>query len=522
FYSTLTGGLLPADRALDADYWYDNLRHTVRFEEATRSLISADHHLFIEVSPHPGLVVGIQETIEDAGSFGAALGTLRRDDGGRRRLLTALAGAHAAGAPVDWSPLLGAPAERHVDLPTYAFQRERYWLESAQGPGDTAGLGLEAANHSLLGAAVALADGDGAILTGRISLQSHPWLADHAVGETVLMPGTGFVEMAIRAGDHVGCGRIEELTLRSPLVVPQSGTMSIQISVGAPDSSGHRTFSVHARRDRHDSAPAAETDWTCHATGSLAAGTPSPGTPAATPTATAWPPAGAVSLPVEGRYTELAELGYHYGPVFQGLTAAWRLGETVYAEVSLPEGADNTRLGLHPALLDAALHAIPLSGIAQTVSEPGHVLLPFSWSGVSLHATGARTLRVRMDRTGGDAVALQLTAPTGEPVASVDALSLRSVPAEQFDVPDQQQNSLFRINWVEAPASATTAGAQENSEFELYHSEGHTVMEVLDHVRGWLLGEGSGGVGRLVVVTRGAVAAGGDGDVVDVVGAGVW
>ncbi|MFF2965063.1 SDR family NAD(P)-dependent oxidoreductase, partial [Streptomyces sp. NPDC057963] len=522
FYSTLTGGLLPAGRLLDADYWYDNLRHTVRFEQTTRSLISADHHLFIEVSPHPGLTVGIQETIEDAGAPGTALGTLRRDDGGRRRFLTALGGAHAAGAPVDWSQVLGNPAGRYVDLPTYAFQRDRYWLEeSAEGPADAAGLGLEAANHSLLGAAVALADGDGAVLTGRISLQSHPWLADHAVGETVLMPGTGYVEMAIRAGDHVGCGRIGELTLRSPLVVPQSGSVTIQISVGPPDGAGHRTFSVHARREHHDSTANAESDWTCHATGTLTAGAPSPGASTITGPAV-WPPEGAVSLPVDGRYAELAELGYNYGPVFQGLTAAWRLGETVYAEVGLPEGTDNTRFGLHPALLDAALHTIALSGIAQTVAEPGHVLLPFSWEGVSLHATGARTLRVRMERAGSDAVALQLTAPTGEPVASVDALSLRSVPVAQFDVADGRQNSLFRINWVEVPTSGAAAtDTQENSAFELYHSEGHTVVEVLDHVRGWLLGVDGGGVGRLVVVTRGAVAAGGDGDVVDVVGAGV-
>ncbi|MFD8518336.1 type I polyketide synthase, partial [Streptomyces antimycoticus] len=128
FHSTVTGR--PIDTAqLDADYWYRNLRETVELEQVTRAALEGGHHTFIEISPHPVLTTGLRETLDDAGAYGGlVLASLRRDDGGLVRFLGALAEAYAHGVEVDWLPLF--PGARRVDLPTYAFQRERYWLDA--------------------------------------------------------------------------------------------------------------------------------------------------------------------------------------------------------------------------------------------------------------------------------------------------------------------------------------------------------------------------------------------------------
>ncbi|MHA4820415.1 acyltransferase domain-containing protein, partial [Streptomyces aculeolatus] len=227
FHSTVTGEVLDT-AGLTADYWFRNLRQPVRFEEVTGALLAQGHRVFIEASPHPVLTVGVQETIDAAGAQATTLGTLRRDEGGPDRFAAALGEAFVHGVPVEWPRLFAGTGARRVELPTYAFQHQRYWMTSAAGDtGDPAGLGLDTADHPLLGAALHLPDGS-AVLTGRVSVHTQPWLADHAVAGTVLLPGTGFLELAVRAGDEVGCDRVEELTLEAPLVLPDKGGVAVQ------------------------------------------------------------------------------------------------------------------------------------------------------------------------------------------------------------------------------------------------------------------------------------------------------
>ncbi|QCX80416.1 Phenolphthiocerol synthesis polyketide synthase type I Pks15/1 [Streptomyces sp. YIM 121038] len=453
-YSTLTGTWLGADTPMDAGYWYRNLRHTVLFEQATRGLLGEGHGLFLEMSPHPVLTVPVQETIDavaTAAHTGAvALGTLRRDEGGPERLLTALAAAHAHGAELDWAALYPG-AETTLDLPTYAFQRERYWPEPAvAGTGDVASVGIEAAGHPLLGARVELADADQYVLTGRLSRRTHPWLADHAVGETVLLPGTAYVEMALRAGDEVGCGLVEELTLQAPLVVAADDTVTLQVWVGAPDTAGRRPLTVSSRAQGATEAP-----WIRHATGTLAADAYEERDPALT----AWPPEGAEAVPLDGFYEGLAEGGLAYGPAFQGLRAAWRdpAGEAVYAEVRLPESAhrDARSFGVHPALLDAALHTVALAPFA----EADGVRLPFAWTGVSLAAQGATVLRVRVRPAASGGVALLFADDTGAPVARADSLELRPVAPEQLRAASGggHRDALFGVEWTPLPSGTADA-----------------------------------------------------------------
>ncbi|MFE4358420.1 SDR family NAD(P)-dependent oxidoreductase [Kitasatospora sp. NPDC056800] len=444
FWSTVDSRWLDTT-TMDAAYWYRNLRQTVRLADATQQLADQGHDLFIEVSPHPVLTGAIQDTLHHTTAH--TLGTLRRDHGGTRRFLTSLAEAHVHGAPADFTPLL---TDGHrTDLPTYPFQRNRYWLEAAPGASDVTAVGLAAADHPMLGAAVPLADGHGHLLTGLISRTTHPWLADHTVMGTTLLPGTAMVDLAVRAGDEVGCGRLDELTLEAPLVLPEQGAVQVQVVVGEADATGARPVGLHSRpQDAAASRP-----WTRHAAGTL-----SPAAPAAPADLTQWPPAGAEPLPVEDLYERLPA---GYGPAFQGVRAAWRRGEEVFSEVVLSEEvADRSaRYGLHPALLDAALHAMDLGAVRhREESAEGH--LAFAWSGVSLHAAGATALRVRLSPAGLDSVALEASDEHGVPVVSVDGLAVRPVSADQLRAvhagPDG--DSLFRVDWTDLPGAAPVTG----------------------------------------------------------------
>jgi mycoketide-CoA synthase len=542
FYSTVTAGL--ADGAgLTPEYWYTNLRTTVRFEETVRALLADEHRLFVESSPHPILTVGVEETVQAAEMEATAIGTLRRDDGGHGRFLASVTEAWTRGAPVDWAALFAGRGGRRPELPTYAFQRERFWLEAGGGgPVDVSAAGLDAANHPLLGAAVGLASDDAVLLTGRVSGGAIPWLAEHAVAGTVIMPGTAFVELALRAGDEVGCGRLEELTLEAPLALPGAGAVQLQIGVGAPDGSGRRELAVHARPEGSDGP------WTRHAGGVLA-----PGAAAEPPDLAAWPPAGAEPLDVGSFYDDAAAVGYGYGPAFQGLQAAWRLDGEVYAQVRLPEKvADEAgRYGLHPVLLDAALHA---AGFGDFHGGDERLRMPFAWNGVELHAVGARELRVRLAADPDHEGALTVTAADGTGRAVFSARSLVSRPVDAGRLQSTPvDDALFRVDWVPAdgaaqavPGSCALLGAEApevaaalrgaGSAVETFpdvaalagaagapdvvvhvvaaagdadpaaaaHATAHEALEV---ARAWLAAPEELGAARLVVLTRGAVAA---------------
>ncbi|MFC7326960.1 type I polyketide synthase, partial [Marinactinospora rubrisoli] len=458
FYSTVTGGRLDTT-ALDAAYWYRNMRDPVEFESAVRALQADGHRRYVETSPHPVLRPALQDTLADADGPGiggtAIVGTLRRDEGGTRRFLTSLAELHVAGPGLDLAPLF--PGARRVDLPTYPFQRRRHWPEPTAQAADVAAAGLDDPGHPLLGAAVALADGDGLLFTGRLSPRRHPWLADHAVNGTVLLPGTAFLDIAARAGAETGCDLVEELVLETPLPIPADAEPRLQVRVGAPDPSGRRPLELHARREDDPGAP-----WTRHATGTLA-----PGAAAPPPDLAPWPPTGAEPVDIDGLYDRFADGGIHYGPAFRGLRAVWRRGDEVFADVRLPDGPRRTAAGtesahgfdLHPALLDAALHALEPTGLV-TDAGPGRVPLPFSWSRVALHATGAAQLRVRLAPAGPDAIAVAVADATGAPVATAESLVVRPVAADRLAAAPAG-DALLRLDWprlAEAPAAAPAPG----------------------------------------------------------------
>ncbi|MFF0227372.1 type I polyketide synthase [Streptomyces sp. NPDC004629] len=450
-YSSVTGEV--ADTAgWDAGYWYRNLRNAVRFEEALSAALAAGHGAVVEVSPHPVLVPAVQDIVDERGAAVAVVGTLRRDEGTPQRMVLAVAQAYAHGVAVDWTPAFTGRGAARVALPTYAFQHQRYWPEFASGPADVSAAGLTDAEHPLLGAMVPSPESDAVVFTSRLSVRTHPWLADHAVRESVVFPGTGFVELVIRAGDSVGCDRLDELVLEAPLVLPAHGGVQMQVVVGdSEDEAPRRSVAVYTRPDGEDA-------WTCHATGFVGAVPPGGGGHDLFGILErAWPPAGVTHVDTEGFYEQLREGGFlRYGPVFQGLRRVWRRDGQIFAEVELPESARDSAesFGIHPALLDAAQHATAFAELGSA----GTGGLPFSFGGVVLRASGAAQLRVALTRTGQDEVTIAVADSTGAPVLSVGSMAVRPVPAGELGA-GTGDRTLLRTEWVDAtlPAGASPA-----------------------------------------------------------------
>ncbi|MFI6039948.1 type I polyketide synthase, partial [Streptomyces sp. NPDC051315] len=411
--SDLTGRPAGPGELTDPQYWVRHVRHTVRFAEGVAALQELGTARLVELGPDATLTALAQNAWR--GTAPLAVPVLRDDRDETETLLTAVGALHTRGVPVDWRALLAAtaPGSRPVDLPTYAFQHRPYWIESAKGSGDPAAAGLVTAAHPLLGAVVPSAVDDTLLLTGRLTADGNGWLAAHRIGGTAVLPSTAFLDLALHAGAVAGRPQVRELVLENPLPLPEHGGVALQIRVETPDARGDRAFGVYARR---------AADWTRHAGGVLSAQTES--LPAHD--LTAWPPPGAEELPTDGLYARLREAGLDHGPVFQGLLAAWRDDTAVYAEVALPASAadEAARHDLHPALLDAALHPLGL-GAFDGLGD-GRVL--FSAGPVQLHATGATTLRVRLERTGPDTLALTAADAVGDPVLTVGSLLLRPVP----------------------------------------------------------------------------------------------
>nr|4LN9_A Chain A, Rifamycin polyketide synthase [Amycolatopsis mediterranei]4LN9_B Chain B, Rifamycin polyketide synthase [Amycolatopsis mediterranei] len=294
---------------------------------------------------------------------------------------------------------------------------------------DAVSLGLAGADHPLLGAVVQLPQSDGLVFTSRLSLRSHPWLADHAVRDVVIVPGTGLVELAVRAGDEAGCPVLDELVIEAPLVVPRRGGVRVQVALGGPADDGSRTVDVFSLREDADS-------WLRHATGVLVPENRPRGTAAFD--FAAWPPPEAKPVDLTGAYDVLADVGYGYGPTFRAVRAVWRRGSgnttETFAEIALPEDAraEAGRFGIHPALLDAALHSTMVSAAADTESYGDEVRLPFAWNGLRLHAAGASVLRVRVAKPERDSLSLEAVDESGGLVVTLDSLVGRPVSNDQL------------------------------------------------------------------------------------------
>ncbi|MFJ5310295.1 SDR family NAD(P)-dependent oxidoreductase, partial [Streptomyces sp. NPDC088350] len=492
------------------------------FADAVEQLLGEGFGAFVEVSGHPVLTMSIEAVAEEADAGPVVVsGTLRRGEGGLRRIWTSLAEVYVRGVPVDWASLLGAASADTVwELPTYAFQHQHYWLKSAHPTGAMAAVGLTGAQHPLLDGWVELPDSDGVLFTSLLSLSTHPWLADHTVAGVAVLPGAAFVELAVRAGDEVGCGVLDELLIEAPLVLPEGTSVQLQVVVGGVREAGRRSLTVHSRCQG--------TSWTRHATGTLA-----PITTAPDVDLSVWPPVGATPVDVDQAYERLARAGRGVESAFRVLRTAWARGNDVFAEVELGDDqqAEAARFALHPALLEAVCHAD---------SHGDASVLPVAYRAVSLSATGATSLRARISPDGRGGVALELVDSSGGTVGSVGSVTSRPLSADELvsEAGTHARDALFRVEWVplEVPAAGESASATSEpvtvtspAELTVFAAQGDVpyylrvdltdtthglrtqTSQALEWVQAWLALPDTGS--QLVVVTR---------EVTDPVSAAVW
>ncbi|MFK0266822.1 type I polyketide synthase, partial [Streptomyces angustmyceticus] len=459
--SNVTGTLATPQELTSPGYWVRHVREAVRFADGIRRLAEYEVTRFLEIGPDGTLTAMAQGCLDSDADLDADLNagevlvpTLRGDDRGEiSAILTAAGRAFAHGITINWPTFFRTTTEgttpTPIDLPTYAFQHQPYWLEVPSTTADASSIGLAAAEHPLLGATVSLAGGHEVVLTGRLSPRTQPWLAEHRIAGAIVVPSTALLELAVRAGDEVGCAYIRELALEAPLVLAEEGAVQLQLRIEDPDASGDRALGVYAR----PVTVSADAPWTRHASGVLAESGPSEAFDFA-----AWPPAGAEPVDIDDLYDRLTAAGFDYGSAFHGVRAVWQGADGVYAEAALPDSAAAGEFALHPALLDAALHPLGLGLLDGVATEA----VLFAWSGASLQAAGASALRIRLARRGPDEVSLQAADGTGQPVLAVESMLLRRAGELREERTPSLPASLLRLDW--APIVVAGGGESDGGE----------------------------------------------------------
>ncbi|MFI9825751.1 SDR family NAD(P)-dependent oxidoreductase, partial [Streptomyces sp. NPDC052013] len=537
----------------DADYWVRHVRQAVRFADGVRTLRDLGVRRFLELGPDAVLTAMARQCVED--SEAAFVPALRAKHSETETFAAFLGRAHITGAPVDWSAYYEGTGAQRVDLPTYPFQRENFWLSRKTGPGDASAAGMDRMRHPILAAAVQVGDRDEWVFTGAMSQETQPWTRDHAVFGIVLVPGTAMCEMALTIGRRLGCEVVDEMVIAAPLVLEEGVTRQIRVTVGAAGEDGRREIAFFSRIDAGEDMV---TELTCHARGWLSAKA-QPLEPLPVP----WPPADAESLPVSELYTllnrnaHLTDAGFDYGPAFRAVQSAWRRDDEVLVELALPEEAGPADgFALHPAMFDSALHG-GLGRLDMGDENPSG--LPFSWSGVQLERFGLTRLRVRITLPDPMSLKLDIAGEDGLPVACLRRLDVRPVEQAHLEAArGDGERHLYEVGWVPAPAAAAArsvalaaigglGGAVDRfadpAALEKALADGTTppeavlaevggragdapdaarsvAGEALELVQRWLASERLTGV-RLVVVTRGAVSTR-DGEAADAGQAAVW
>ncbi|CAI7974065.1 SDR family NAD(P)-dependent oxidoreductase [Frankia sp. Hr75.2] len=498
--SNVTGKIATAAELSSPEYWARHIREPVRFLDGVRTLHHEGVRTFLEVGP--GGVLSALGPDCLAGNIGMTrfVPSVRRRTAEPGAVVGALAEMHVRGLPVDWRTFFAGTGARQVELPTYSFERQRYWLEDVTQSVDLTSAGIIRIDHPLLAAAVAVPESSGCLFTGLLSNTTQPWLAEHTVFNTALLPGSAFVEMAVRAGDEFGFGILEELVIEAPLPLPTTGRVQIQLAIREDDVIGQRSVDFYSRLEE----ASLDARWTRHATGRLVSQEHGPKLDF---DLTVWPPRNAKPLDLRDFYQDLAAQGIRYGPAFQGVTAAWRRDEEIFAEVAIPDDQVQTarRFGLHPALLDAAIHAVMIGG-----PDAEEIRLPFVWSNVALYRSGAVKLRVHAAPSDNGSISLRLADETGRPVASIASLASRPVTSRHLPSTERSvQNSLFRVEWNKTPLPTEETDLEPDI-LDLTAPIGsdpaaarELTARVLDALQVWLDAQQED-IGRLVVLTRDA------------------
>lgn len=452
---------------LDADYWWNNVRDTVRFRSAVDALIDDGHRTFLEIGPHPVLGHSIKECFAaragdpTAGTTSAAttvttgvgsshqavttLPSIRRAEGEALRFTTSLAALYALGCSVDWKTL--HPRGRRVPLPRYPWKRDRYWTE----PAPVAQVRLGQVDHPLLGRRLATAEPTWEVA---LDVETTPYLADHRIQGRTLFPAAGYVEMAYQAlrvltgGTDAELGDIE---LRKALFLPDDAPRTVQLLLSAQTC----TFTVATGGD----TPAV------HARGVVRGGAPTSRT--APLDREAIRARADRHLDFTACYDTLSALGYDYGPAFQGIAEVWRTQGEALALIRPPVCVGSAAgHHLHPVLLDACFQTLLVAGLPPADAAPGSgMLLPLTIDAVRAAPVGDRPLwahatvtRRTEDELVGD---IALYTEDGEPLGHVRGFRAADVEQASATVGVPTIDGwLAELTWTEAPLESSVPDAE--------------------------------------------------------------
>ncbi|WP_227983799.1 type I polyketide synthase [Nocardia spumae] len=452
-------GELAGDAVTDPEYWVRQLRGGVRFAPGVDTLVAEDVRRFVEVGPDAVLAAmtrGCLAESPELESASSVVAAARRSADEVEQFVTALARVHVAGARVDWQTWFTGRAVRRIALPSYAFQHRRFWLSS------TADASPAAADHPILTGVVGLAGSDEWLLTGRFSLRTHPWIADHMTYGAVVVPSATFIEFLLVAGRRIGCAVVEELTLQAPVLPDPDGEVEVQVLVQAADRSGRRPFEFYVRTS-------ADAEWVHNATGALGgerdrAELDEDSALLSRLRAEQWPPVDAEVVDSEGLAGRIGKLaGLEYGPAFVGVRGVWHRAGTAFSEIVLDTAAapEPGRHDLHPALLDMVMHA-GFAGLLWRDEDvdPDTGRLLFRWGGARFHTDSGQwpaevtALRVIAVAAGPETLSVAAVDPGGNPIVSVDAVVMRSYDVREFrrGVAGDEAG-LYEVRWEPAAPS---------------------------------------------------------------------
>ncbi|NKI73440.1 SDR family NAD(P)-dependent oxidoreductase [Dickeya sp. CFBP 2040] len=455
--STVTGTRLTNEQACSVDYWTHQARHAVRFGAAIQWLQVHNTVTALEIGPD-GVLAALGRASTGSESGTAWIACLRKERDEWRSFFAALARLYAQGQALDWTKLLARTPP--VPLPTYPFQRRRYWLQAPPAQ-PTFGGGLFALNHPFLHAGISLADQQGWIFTGQLDATKQPWLLEHRVGDVAAVAGTVTAELLLYVGEQLGCQRLDDLFLHTLLPLEKQTTAQIQLRISERKANGgHQAdayFYISSPEHVADKTPIWQRYATCHL---MPDDSPAPHWPDLHPSH--WPPADAKAIDFSPLYEQLAEQGVVLGESFQPLTHVWERHDEYYIEAILSpiHGERSGDFILHPIILDAGMQAALIENLTLE-TENSRPRLFFLTSGLRTYARGVQRLRGHVVRKTATPsldyreYALRLADDSGRAVATVDSLILKS-PSPQRTQP--QRPPFYRLAWREIDAdSATTS-----------------------------------------------------------------
>jgi len=419
FYSTVTGTLLDG-RQLDGDYWWRNIRMPVQFAGAASVAIADGHGVFVEVGPHAVLRTYLNDALAGAERQGLVVTTARRNGDEPERIVAAAGQVMASGARVDWRVCFPQPGQ-HIELPSYAWQRERHWHPVSP---ESQGLLARTLVHPLLGYALRQHE---STWQQQLDTQSHPELADHVVGDAVVFPGAGYAELALavaRQGqpgdDKQPYAEIEELEILAPLLLAQAPSKIVRVALDGSDG----RLRIQAKEQGTDAA------WTLHA---VARVLPAPGAALLHGPRLALPTT-VPDFTADDHQTLTRMVGLHYGPAFRAIAHGWHESSAcVLATLVAPDGLGQTlsHTYLHPALLDGAFQLIVHLLKDDPAMGQGIAFVPIKIGRLALHVGQGqpRYVRVHLRRRAPRSLTADLTFydAQGVPMAAVQAARFRGV-----------------------------------------------------------------------------------------------